>query len=111
MTEQPAKYVYADQTEHTTDTSSTQTATAVAEPFNPAEWITTREAAELTGYTKHTFIKATKNGVLDSIKMGNMRFYKKRDIINYADNMRRLGPQRFTPKIYRNNHSENSKSA
>lgn len=68
--------------------------------FNPAEWITTREAAELAGYTKSGIVKAARKGYIDFVKMGNMMFYKKKHILAYIQQMKKLGSQRFTPHIH-----------
>jgi len=40
------------------------------QPFNPVEWITSKEAAELTGYSRNAFLSATNRGSIESIKLG-----------------------------------------
>lgn len=70
------------------------------QPFNPVEWITTREAAEMTGYTRHNLTRAARSGALNSIMRGNMRFFKKSDILEYVEQMKALGKAKHIPKIY-----------
>jgi hypothetical protein len=60
--------------------------------FGPQDWITSAEAATLTGYSRDTFIKATRRG--------NMFFYRREEIIEYVSKMRELGTRKHTPKIY-----------
>ena len=42
----------------------------MTEGFNPTEWITTKEAAELTGYTPSYIREAISRGRLDAQKIG-----------------------------------------
>ncbi|HNT78941.1 MAG TPA: helix-turn-helix domain-containing protein [Anaerolineae bacterium] len=70
--------------------------------FNPNDWITSKEAEELTGYARTAILSAAKRGTLKFIKRGNMLFYLRKDILEYADRMKALGTQKHTPKIYRN---------
>lgn len=74
----------------------------VEQAFNPAEWITTREAAELAGYTKKGIIEAARKGYINFIKMGNLMLYKRKNVLAYIDKMKSLGNQRFTPHIHLN---------
>jgi hypothetical protein len=76
--------------------------TDMVEPtFNPVEWVTTREAAELSGYTKENIIKAKQRGLLEAVKRGNMLFFRSRDIVEYAKRMREKGTSKYTPKKFR----------
>jgi len=70
-------------------------------PFDPSEWITSAEAAALTGYHRDAFPKAARRGSLRSTKRGNMLFYLRADILAYIQQMQALGPQKHTPKAYR----------
>lgn len=69
----------------------------MTEDFNPIEWITTKEAAELTGYTVAYFRQLILRGVLHAKKRGRDWFLRKEDVIAYAEEMRRLGPAKFDP--------------
>ncbi|MBN2390165.1 MAG: helix-turn-helix domain-containing protein [Anaerolineae bacterium] len=73
----------------------------MGEVFDPKGWICSKEAAEITGYSRNAILSATNRGNLKSIKIGNMRFYKRKDILEYIQRMKDLGPQRYTPKIHR----------
>ncbi len=69
----------------------------MGEVFNPTEWITTKEAAELTGYTARYFRMAIAKGRLRGIKRGRDWFLKRQEVLDYAEEMRRLGPQKHDP--------------
>ena len=73
--------------------------------FDPHEWITSAEAATLTGYSRDTFIKATRRGAIESTKRGNMLFYRREEIIEYVKKMRELGTRKHTPKVYLDSQS------
>jgi excisionase family DNA binding protein len=65
--------------------------------FNPTEWITTKEAAELTGYTQSYIRKAIRRGRLDAQKIGRDWLMRKEGIMTYAEKMKRLGPAKHGP--------------
>jgi excisionase family DNA binding protein len=65
--------------------------------FNPTEWITTAEAANLTGYTSRNILKAISKGQLRGVKRGSTWFLTKRDVQSYAEEMKRLGPAKHDP--------------
>lgn len=69
--------------------------------FTPREWLSSKEAADLTGYSRHAFIKAKDRGLISSIKIGNMLFYKRADILEYVERMKVLGPQKHDPRRHR----------
>ena len=71
-----------------------------SEDFNPNEWITTRQATKLTGYSKKGIINAAHNGYISFVKMGNMMLYRKKQVIEYANRMKSLGSKKFTPHIH-----------
>lgn len=66
--------------------------------FDPVEWITTQEAAELTGYSKDYFRKAILRGILKGVKRGRDWFLSRAEVLAYAEEMRRLGPAKHSPK-------------
>jgi len=60
--------------------------------FTPTEWITTTEAAELTGYTADYLRKAIKRGRLHHAqKRGRDWFLDKKSVLAYVKEMERLG--------------------
>jgi excisionase family DNA binding protein len=69
----------------------------MAETFNPTEWITTSEAAELAGYTPSYIRKAIGRGLLRAQKRGRDWFLKKADVLTYAEKMEQLGSQKHSP--------------
>ncbi len=69
--------------------------------FNPGEWITTQEAAKITGYTKRNLTKMAKSGNIQSVKRGNMLFFKLGDILQYVQLMQAMGTAKHTPKSKR----------
>jgi excisionase family DNA binding protein len=69
----------------------------MSEKFDPSNWITTTQAAELTGYTPGYFRKAIKRGRLQGQKLGRDWILLKKEVEAYAEKMRRLGPQKHDP--------------
>jgi excisionase family DNA binding protein len=67
------------------------------ESFNPIEWITTQEAAELTGYTSSYIRKAINRGLLTAQKRGRDWFLSKNEVLAYAEKMKELGPTKHDP--------------
>ena len=65
--------------------------------FSPTEWITTREAAEATGYTADYFRKAVKRNLLRGQKCGRDWFLSKAEVLAYAEKMKRLGSSKHDP--------------
>ena len=65
--------------------------------FDPVEWITTQEAAELTGITADYFRKAIRRGRFKAIKRGRDWFLVKEDILAYYQEMQRLGNAKHNP--------------
>ena len=61
------------------------------------EWITTKEAAELTGYTTSYLRKAIHRGRLYAKKRGRDWFLNREEVLAYAEEMKRLGPARHNP--------------
>lgn len=67
------------------------------ENFNPVEWITTKEAADLTGYATAYFRQLIKRSRLQAKKRGRDWFLKKAEVLAYAEKMQQLGPQKYNP--------------
>ena len=65
--------------------------------FDPNEWITTKEAAELTGYTADYFRKALRRERIYGEKHGRDWFLKKSDVLAYAKEMQELGSAKHDP--------------
>jgi excisionase family DNA binding protein len=69
----------------------------VTETFNPTEWITTKEAAELTGYTMARFRQLAKAETVEAQKRGRDWFLKKASVQEWADRMKQLGTAKHDP--------------
>jgi excisionase family DNA binding protein len=65
--------------------------------FDPVEWITTNEAADLTGYSNSYFRKAIARGILKGMKRGRDWFLNKDEVLTYAEKMRALGSTKHNP--------------
>lgn len=65
--------------------------------FDPVEWITTQEAAELTGYTTDYFRKAIRRGLVKATKRGRDWFLVKESVLAYYQEMQRLGSAKHNP--------------
>lgn len=63
----------------------------MSEFFDPNEWITTQEAAELTGYTRHNLTRAARTGTLNPVARGNMLFFRRNEVLEYSQRMQTLG--------------------
>jgi len=68
------------------------------EDIKPSEWITTKEAAELTGYTPRYFRKAANRGLVEAAKWGRDWFLKREGVLSYAEEMKKLGPAKHDPR-------------
>ena len=65
--------------------------------FHPTEWITTKEAAELTGYSAAYFRQLIAKGKLEGCKIGRDWILDKAQVLAYAEEMKRLGPDKYNP--------------
>ena len=65
--------------------------------FNPTEWITTKEAAELTGYSVRYLRQLINEGRIKAVKWSRVFFVNRESVVAYADEMRRLGPAKHNP--------------
>jgi len=64
---------------------------------NPIEWITTNEAAELTGYAAGYLRQLIAKGRLKAKKRGRDWFLDKAEVLAYAEAMRELGRDKYNP--------------
>jgi excisionase family DNA binding protein len=69
----------------------------MTEGSNPIEWITTAEAAELTGYNLEYVRQMIRRGVVVAEKKGRDWWVDRASIKAYADKMRRLGSAKHSP--------------
>jgi len=65
--------------------------------FDPVEWITTNEAADLTGYASAYLRQLILLGRLPARKRGRDWFLCKADVIAYHEEMQRLGADKHNP--------------
>ena len=65
--------------------------------FDPVEWITTQEAAELTGYAAAYFRQLIRAGRLAAKKRGRDWFLDRAEVLAYAETMQQLGPAKHNP--------------
>jgi excisionase family DNA binding protein len=65
--------------------------------FEPSRWITTKEAAELTGYAAAYFRQLIGRGRLQAHKIGRDWVLEKSEVLEYAEKMKRLGPEKYNP--------------
>lgn len=77
---------------------TTEHCVRMPDDFNPGKWVTTREAGELTGYTAAYFRQLIQRGRLHDVeKRGRDWFLSKREVLAYAERMRRLGNVKHDP--------------
>jgi len=69
----------------------------MAENFNPTEWITTGEAARLTGYSSVTVRWLVREGRIKGRKRGRDWFVDKESVLDYVREMKRLGTAKHDP--------------
>lgn len=77
--------------------------------FDLVQWITTGEAATLTGYSQGYFRQAIARGLLKGKKRGRDWFLSKEEVLTYAETMRQLGPSKHNP--WKDGGRERSKEA
>ena len=68
------------------------------EGFNPTEWITVPEAAELVGYHPVHIRRLAKEGHIKGIKRGRDWWVERKSVRAYAEEMKRLGPAKHDPR-------------
>ena len=67
------------------------------EDFNPTEWITTTQAAELMGYNYAHVRLLARKGRIQSVKMGRDWLINKENALAYARQMEQLGAFKYDP--------------
>jgi excisionase family DNA binding protein len=65
--------------------------------FNPTEWITTAEAAQLTGYNARYLRQLVNEGKIRSVKRGGIFWLDRSSAAAYADRMKQLGSAKHDP--------------
>jgi excisionase family DNA binding protein len=70
----------------------------MTDDFNPTEWITTTQAAELMGYDYAHVRLLLRQGKLQGMKMGRDWFIKKESALAYAKEMEKLGTAKHDPR-------------
>lgn len=70
----------------------------MAEDFNPAEWITTNQAAALTGYDYAHIRRMARLGQLPAMKLGRDWFVHRESVIKHLREMEALGPAKHDPR-------------
>jgi len=68
----------------------------MSEDFNPT-WITTAEAAALTGYTPALIRHLARNKHIKARKFGRDWMIERKSVQSYAEEMRRLGTAKHDP--------------
>ena len=66
--------------------------------FNPSEWITTSEAAELTGYSDVHIRSLAKHGQIQGQKSGNVWMINQASVLTHAEEMKNLGAAKHDPR-------------
>jgi excisionase family DNA binding protein len=69
----------------------------MTDDFSPTEWITTAEAAEITGYTTARFRQLAKDGAVVAQKRGRDWFLDKSSVLAWVETMKRLGTSKHDP--------------
>lgn len=65
--------------------------------FDPVEWITTNEAAEMTGYAVVTLRQFAREGRIKSMKRGRDWFLSKTAVLEYVTIMQQMGTTKHNP--------------
>jgi excisionase family DNA binding protein len=60
-------------------------------------WITTKEAANMTGYTTVYVRRLAREGRVDAQKAGRDWLLKRQSLLEYKARMDRLGPSKHSP--------------
>lgn len=77
--------------------TTTGTARTIADDWNPTDWITTKDAAELTGYSAAYFRQLITRGRLEAHKLGRDWVLDRSEVLKYAEEMKRLRPDKYNP--------------
>lgn len=65
--------------------------------FDPTEWITTNEAADLTGYSPEYIRRLLRNGRFLALKFGRDWLLKRADVLEYKHRMEAMGSDKYNP--------------
>jgi excisionase family DNA binding protein len=65
--------------------------------FNPTEWITTTQAAELMGYNYAHVRLLARKGLIQSVKAGRDWLINRENALAYAKRMEQLGTSKHDP--------------
>ncbi len=63
-----------------------------------SEWITTKQASQLTGLSRGVFSWLARGGRIKCEKRDGWWYFDKESVLAYAAEMERLGTSRFGPK-------------
>lgn len=69
----------------------------MAGEFDPVEWITTNEAAAMTGYSSITLRQFAREGRIKSWKRGRDWFLLKAAVMEYLSTMQQMGTDKHNP--------------
>jgi excisionase family DNA binding protein len=62
----------------------------MARDFNPTEWTTTIEVAELTGYDYARVRRLAREGHIEAEKLGRAWLVRRKSLMEYAEKMKEL---------------------
>jgi excisionase family DNA binding protein len=65
--------------------------------FTPTNWITTAEAAELTGYKLSHLRYLVREGLVKGQKFGRDWMIHRESVLAYSEKMKELGPAKHDP--------------
>ena len=66
--------------------------------LNPNQWLTTSEAAELTGYNKSYLRRLLRKGHIEGVKRGRDWLLSRQSVLEHKRRMDALGTQKHSPK-------------
>ena len=69
----------------------------VTDGFNPTEWLTTEEAADVSGYNVRYLRQLINEGKIRAIKRSRIFFVDRDSLLAYAAEMNRLGSAKHDP--------------
>jgi hypothetical protein len=69
----------------------------MTENFDPIEWLTTKEAEELTGYDAKYLRRLVSQGKIKGIKRARSIFIDKDSALAYVEKMKELGTAKHDP--------------
>lgn len=70
---------------------------AVSEDYRPIEWITTQEAAEMTGYNQEYIRQMIRGDKIVAEKKGRDWWVDRASVETYAEKMKQLGSAKHDP--------------